>query len=293
MSVGLYSCHPNLAHYKRVDTSVTPDVSPAAPAKFFDALHAETKLVAKTCHDRRVSAVYVGGTTLGVDDLDQLSDWLDQVRDLFVPSEPMELTIAVAPELCSRQLLEKLLTFGVTRIDLGIGSFERRSLRLLGRKQTAHQVHEAIYLANALGFRGFGCDLIYGLPGQTGKLLSHDLDRIIDLGPPHISLKRWNVGSKQNLDLTVDPPKSEFVDTFQRAAVESLSEHGYDRYAGDQFARPDHKCRYHIDRADGGDYIGLGPSAKSLIGGQRSRNVSSVSEYIDTLAKSLRPLVSE
>ncbi|MCD6197349.1 MAG: hypothetical protein J7K15_02080, partial [Deltaproteobacteria bacterium] len=164
---------------------------------------------------------------------------------------------------------------------------------MVGGEKRVYQVHEAIYLANALGFGSFGCDLVFGLPGQTGKKLSDDLDQITDLGPPHISLTRWDVCVRQMSTSADHPssPDSDFVDKLHRAAVEHLSELDYEEYAGDWFSRAGHKCIYHADRAAGGDYVGLGPSARSLVRGQRSSNVSGVAEYIDCLEQGRRPLV--
>jgi len=291
MAVGLYLHYPNFTQNEDQVASVNDGVSRSHPDEFFRALQTETKLVTEACQnsDRRVRAIYIGGKTPSLEHIDKLRCWLDQTDELFVWDEPIELSIAVAPENSNRQLLEKFLTLGVTRLDFWVGSFERRSLRLLGRKQTTHQVHEAVYLANALGFGSFGCDLIYGLPKQTGKDFVADLDRITDLDPPHISLSRWNVDS----ELTVEPPDSEFVDTLRRATVEHLSELGYEEYAGDWFARPDHKCRYYAECASGGDYIGMGPSARSLVRGQRSDNILDMAGYLVALEQGRRPLVED
>ena len=293
MAVGLYFHYPNFTYDEDQVVADADAVIRSHADVFFRALQTETKLVAEDCsnYDRQVSAIYIGGTTPNLDHADKLRRWLDQMSELFIWDDQIEITARVAPERCSRQLLEKLLTLGITRLDFGVGSFDRRSLRLLGRKQTTHQVHEAIYLANALGFGSFGCELVFGLPGQTGKRFSDDLDRITDLDPPHVTLKRWNIDLVPNQNVTTAPPVLEFVDKLHQAAVDHLSELGYEEYAGDWFARPDNKCRYHADCAAGGDYVGLGPSARSLMRGQRSSNVSGVAEYIDALDQGRRPLV--
>ena len=295
MAVGLYLHYPNLTLHERQAASVNDSVSCPSADTFFDALQTETRLVADTGanNDYCVNAIYIGGATPNVDDIDKLHRWLDRTKTIFAWDDPIELTIAIAPACCSRQLLEKLPTLGVTRLDFGIGSLDRRSLRLLGRKQTTHKVHEAIYLANALGFGSFGCDFVYGLPGQTGKLLSVDMDRITDLDPPHITITRWDTNSERAADLTVKPPIPEFVDTLRRAVVEHLSEIGYEEYAGDRFARADHQCRYDADRAAGEDYIGLGPSAHSLVRGQRSQNIPDLVEYIKALEQRRRPIAPD
>lgn len=295
MAVGLYLHYPNFIQDERQTSSVKDAVSSSVADLFFPALQTETRLACEITrsHDNRVSAIYIGGAAVSLEHLDQLSFWLGRTSELFVLDDPLEFSMAVAPEHSSRQLLEKLQAVGVTRIDFAIGSFDRRLLRLLGRRQKTHQVHEAIYLANALGFGSFGCDFVFGLPGQTGKKLSDDLDQLTDLEPPQVTLRRWKVATTSDRDLSIELPGSEFVDTLQQAAVEHLAESGYEEYAAGLFARSGHQCRYHADRAAGGDYIGLGPSAKSLLNGQRSRNVSDLTEYIDRLAKNSRPLIED
>jgi oxygen-independent coproporphyrinogen-3 oxidase len=293
MALGLYLSYPKFTNDGRPSASVTCGLSGSLSDSFFDALKTETNLIAKAdgLSDRRLSAIYIGGGSVNIDQVAQLGLWLDQIGELFGWDDPLEVTATIAPKSCNRQLLERLFALGVTRLDFEIGSFDRRMLRLLGRKHTVHQVHRAIYLSGALGFGSFGCDFVFGLPGQTAKILSADMDQLTDLEPPHITLKRWDVDSERASALTVDPPIPEFVDTLRKAAVENLSELGYEEYVADLFARPDHKCRYLADRADGADYIGLGLSAESLIGGNRSRNISDPMKYIDALNCGRLPLI--
>ena len=66
-------------------------------------------------------------------------------------------------------------------------------MKVLRRKHKSHAVYRAIYLVNVLGFDNFGVDLIFGLPGQTSKILSADIDQLLELEPPHISFYQLTV----------------------------------------------------------------------------------------------------
>ena len=154
MAVGLYLHYPNFTPDKRQLTADADRISCSFADTFFRALRTETELVAEAGGNlvRRVNAIYIGGGTPSSDQVDNLHLWLDQTGTIVDAKEPIELSLALAPERLNRHLLETVHALGVTRLDFRVESFDRRFLRLLGRRQTTHQVHEAVYLANAFGF---------------------------------------------------------------------------------------------------------------------------------------------
>lgn len=278
MALGLHLRYPEL------NSALKSSASAATPETFFEALRTETRLVGESCRewDHRLNSIYVGGATPQADQIPELRDWLHLTRDYFLWPESLELSIQIAPERDGRGLLESLKTLGITRLEIRVGSFRAELLAVLGQYCTTSQVHEAIYLSNVLGFGSFGCDLIFGFPEQTAKMLTEDLDRLVDLEPPHISVKRWRRESGPAVD-------SGFVDTLGKAIAEHLGECDYEEYASGRFACPGHRCRYHADRAAGGDYIGLGPGARSLLAGTATANAPGLANYIEVLGTGRRP----
>jgi oxygen-independent coproporphyrinogen-3 oxidase len=176
----------------------------------------------------------------------------------------------------------------------GVQSFNTRLLRMLGRQHKVRDTHRAVYYANALGYDNFGCDLLYGLPKQTGKMLSADLDQMVDLAPPHISFYQLTVEPGTPLWRKVETgklntPDSDFAQALYQAGYERLTEAGWERYEVCSFARPGHECRHNLNYWTGGEYIGLGPSAHSFLDNRRYFNRPSLSEYLEALKDRRRP----
>jgi len=288
--------------------------------RFYEALRIETELAAHALHERdiQVGTIYIGGGTPSLTDLDMLQSWLRQVRRLFGCRDDVEFSFEINPESCSRELLERLLELGVNRPVFGAQSFDRKLLKLLSRKHELRQVHEAVYLANALGYDNYGCDLLYGLPGQTGKMLSSDLDQMIDLDPPHISFYQLTVEPGTALAGQVERgkfalPDSDFAQALYQAGYEHFKENGYERYEICSFAKPltsvpgrclhltncgrpdlpEHACRHNMNYWTGGEYLGLGPAAHSFIGSRRFSNVANLYEYMEALEKGRRPTIDD
>lgn len=267
---------------------------------FWGALTVETDLLADELGSHsRLDSIFVGGGTPSLVNLDKFGAWLDQLQQYIRFSDTMEFSIETNPESVDRDVLMALRDLGVNRPLFGIQSFQDDLLELLNRKHDPFHSQRAIYLANALDFRNYGVDIIFGLPGQTHKQLEADLNQIVDLGPPHISYYQLTVETGTRLAQRVasgeiSMQSGEDVHAMHRAGCEKFKEFGYQRYEVSSFAKPGFQCRHNLGYWEGGDYIGLGPSAHSFVDGRRYANISSMSVYIKTLnEKRQRPLVHD
>jgi len=247
------------------------------------------------------------------------------VQHLLGFGENVEFSFEINPESCERTLLERLLELGVNRPVFGVQSFDERLLKLLSRTHELRQVHEAVYLANALGFDTYGCDLLYALPGQTGKMLSSDLDQMTELEPPHVSFYQLTVEPGTELERQVTHgklklPDQDFAQALYSAGYEHFKDRGYERYEVCSFAKPStaapdpqgqvpgrslylpktelhplpaHACRHNLNYWTGGEYLGLGPAAHSFIDGRRFSNAANLYEYMEVLEKGRRPIIED
>lgn len=258
--------------------------------QFFDALKIETELIAKQYagSGRRIRSIFIGGGTPSLMPLELLSEWLDQVRKLFVVEDDFEFSIETNPESVSLELLDFYRSVGVNRPLFGVQSFNRQLLKLLDRKHSPKDSHRAVYHTNALGFDNFGLDLIFGLPGQSGEMLSADLEQFLDLAPPHISFYQLTIEDGTVLADrvaagTLKLPDEEINLAMYRAGVQQMEEAGYHRYEVSSFAKPGFECRHNLGYWNGDEYLGLGPSAHSFMGGQRFFNHDNLQMYIESL----------
>ncbi len=297
MSVGLYVhlpfCHsicPYCDFYKELHRA-EPE------SAFFEALIHETEIVADEIArpDRKISTIYIGGGTPSTVDLDNLEVWLGRLKELFEVEAQGEFSYEVNPESVDLQYLERLQTLGVNRVVIGAQAFDAKALKLLGRKHEPHHVHRAIYSANALGMRNVAVDFLFGLPGQKKEQLAADIEQLIDLGPKHISLYQLTIESGTPFAEMYTSGKMKRIDpdlvaALYRGSCQQLADAGYRRYEVSSFALDGYECRHNLRYWQGRDYIGLGPSAHSIIGDHHTAVVADVNEYIASLGRGIRPL---
>jgi oxygen-independent coproporphyrinogen-3 oxidase len=236
----------------------------------------------------------VGGGTPNLTDLSLFADWLAHARRHFDIAERIEFSIECNPEFVTLENLRALQQLGINRPVFGIQSFNTKLLKLLDRRHNPHHSHAAIYYANALGFKNWGVDLIFGLPGQSSKLLSADMDQLLEYEPPHISFYQLTVEEGTPLAERVRQGKVRLPDqelslALYRGGVEKMADSGYRRYEVSSFAREGFECRHNLGYWEGGDFIGLGPSAHSFLANIRFANWPNVHDYIASLKSGILP----
>lgn len=268
-----------------------------AESRYFESLKLETDLAFDQLglDHPEIDSIYIGGGTPSLAGLDHLEDWLAQLRTKARISSDCEFSLECNPESVTREKFEGLQALGVTRPVIGIQSFDAKLLRRLDRKHKVEQSHQAVYLAGALGFKSFGVDLIFGLPGQTSRLLSADLDTLVDLDPPHVSYYQLTVEEGTPLSARIRAgkirlPENELMLAMYSAGVERLEEAEIKRYEVSSFAREGEECQHNLKYWTGEDYLGLGPGAHSFISGERFAVVADIAEYNRALAEGHWPI---
>lgn len=288
MSLSLYVHFPfctNKCHYcdfyKELHNKPLED-------KFYDALETELELAIDKLPERTLSTIFIGGGTPSLTNLDRFDRFVQKIQEYFTLAPNLEFSIECNPETVDRDVLTQLKNIGVNRPTYGLQTFNKKLLKVLGRRHNPYHSQRAVYFSNALGFKTFGVDLIFGIPKQTSRTFSTDLEQLIDLDPPHISFYQLTVEEGTKLynqykagEITL--LEEELVLAMYKSGCEKLKDAGYTRYEICSFAKPGHECRHNIGYWDGTDYLGLGPSAHSFINGQRFLNKPNLAEYLNTL----------
>lgn len=244
---------------------------------------------------RLLRTLYIGGGTPSLLTPEQLAKIFDSIRKKFRFDREIEISLETNPESVTSDNLKGYLELGVNRPLFGVQSFDLKALKKLGRKHITNDTHRAVYLARALGIENFGIDMIFGLPGQTSKLLSRDLKEMLVLDPPHVSYYQLTVEPDTVLDQRVRSgkiklPGSDLSAAFYSAINAELSSRGLNRYEISSFAKPGYECRHNLTYWEGGEYLGLGPSAHSFIDGRRFANIDDLEQYTSAVESGERPL---
>lgn len=212
---------------------------------------------------------------------------------LFTLAPGAEWTVELHPAATTRALARTLAGLGVTRLSLGVQSFDDAALARCNRRHTARQALEAIETARA-AVPDTGIDLIAGLPGVSPAAWTRTLRRAAGLGLPHVSVYALTVepGSAWGRAGLPAPDPDALCDAIAEAA-ETLAGAGLRRYETSNYALPGRACRHNLNTWRGGDYLGLGRGAASRLGRLRRAGDGSeetLSDEADALERALTAL---
>jgi oxygen-independent coproporphyrinogen III oxidase len=198
---------------------------------------------------------------------------------------PEEWTVELAPGSVTDERLAALRDVGVTRVSMGVQSFQPTLLDALGRQHTREQIYAAYERVRAAGFPSVNLDLMFALPGQTAEEWAADLREAIALTPDHLSTycltfeedtKLWVKLSQGRVKLDTEKEAALYEATWSQ-----LAEAGFAQYEVSNFARPGHACRHNINTWRMHEWVGLGPSAASQHSGWRGSNVADLDQWLE------------
>lgn len=229
----------------------------------------------------KVDTAFWGGGTPGLlpaEDLYRLGKVLTQAA-----GQPQEWTVELAPSSVRPDKLAALKEVGVTRVSLGVQSFNEDTLETLGRRHSPKQIAEAWQAIESTKFASRNLDLIFGIPGQDEQRWLDDLQRVVELKPQHLSTYCLTFEEDTALFVKMSQGKIK-IDRDREAYLyrktwQYLEEKGYAQYEVSNFAQPGHACEHNLITWRMGDWIGYGPSASSQWQGQRWTNPANLESW--------------
>lgn len=229
---------------------------------YLDALRADLEAALPLVWGRRVLSVFIGGGTPSLFSPQGIDRLLADIR-ARLPLEPgCEVTLEANPGTFERDRFRAFRAAGVTRLSIGVQSFDDAALRAIGRVHDAAQARAAVAEA-AAAFDTFNIDLMYALPGQGLAALRADLDQALAFAPPHLSV--YHLTIEPNTAFAVQRPTQLPDDDLASDMLDLLTERtaaaGLERYEVSAFARPGHRCTHNLNYWQFGDYLGLGAGA--------------------------------
>ena len=250
------------------------------------AMHAElaTRAQQAPWKGSRINSLYFGGGTpsfLAVADLAQL---IAKAQALFSFKSAAEITLEANPDDITPEKLEAWHSIGITRLSIGLQSFDHLELQSMNRAHDAsHSVQCLEWIADG-PIQNYSVDFMYGMPGSTVESWTRQLDQLATYLPPHLSCYALTVEEKTVLYHNVRSGKTTLPsDEVIVAQFEALrawgSEQGYTHYELSNFAQPDKYSRHNSHYWSGQPYLGIGPGAHSFDGKKRWWNVSNNTLY--------------
>ena len=265
--------------------------------RYLDALCREMDAVAPLHGNVVFDTVYFGGGTPTLFSPQYLVQILEMTRRHFLFADRPEVTVEANPNTVDVTGLEYLRSGGFNRLSLGIQSLDDKDLRFLGRVHSGREGISAFTAARAAHFRNITVDLIRGLPHHTPESWRHVVERIVDLGPEHISCYGLTIEEGTKLHRLRSQgafvlPDDDVALGLIEVTDEVLATAGFVHYEGSNWAQPNRECRHNLKYWLGGSYLGIGAGAWSYLDGRRYGNVRDPREYARRVFAG-EPLVDE
>ena len=235
--------------------------------------------------EQGLETVYFGGGTPTVIGSRNLIRILDCVRSYFRIKEECEITIELNPATIDGEGLKELRLNGVNRLSIGLQSARNEELKLLGGIHSYEEFLKAFREARIAGFKNVNVDLISSLPGQRVEDYKESLQKVIWLGPEHISAYSLILEEGTPFyDSYVNHPEllpDEDTDReMYHLTKEMLKAAGYDRYEISNYAKSGFESKHNSGYWKRVPYLGTGLGASSFIGGKRWKNGTNLKEYL-------------
>lgn len=263
-----------------------------------DAIITELEIRRDYLGNEKVKTLYFGGGTPSILSTKQISKITDKVKQLWRVNDFEEFTIEANPEDLTQEYLESLKTIGVTRLSIGIQSFDDEILKFMNRRHTAKKGFDTVVLAKELGFKNITIDLIYGIENMSEESWTNSIKRALSLNIQHISAYHLtiNKGSVLGHKLIKNEVKEVEDNISQRdfdILKKEVKEAGFIHYEVSNFAKENYFAIHNSSYWSGEIYLGVGPSAHSYNKTSRSWNISNNRRYIESLSQGVVPSQSE
>ena len=242
----------------------TPDA--ALQTRYRQALVRDLEAALPQIWGRTVHSIFIGGGTPSLFDPEQIEALLADIRARLRLEPACEITLEANPGTFESQRFAAYAGAGVTRLSIGVQSFNDAALAALGRVHDGRQALAAVQEA-AASFATWNLDLMYALPGQTMADMERDLATALACNPPHLSI--YHLTIEPNTRFAVNTPAHLPDDDTAYDMLDLITERtaaaGLDRYEVSAFARSGHRCTHNLNYWRFGDYLGIGAGAHSKL----------------------------
>ena len=234
-------------------------------ARYIDALLADLEAALPLIWGRTVHSIFIGGGTPSLFAPESIDRLLGDIRARLRLDAGCEITLEANPGTFEKERFRAYRGAGVTRLSIGVQSFNDRHLQALGRVHNRAQALAAVEEA-AQAFDTFNLDIMYALPGQTPAELDEDMRTALALQLPHISIYHLTIEPNTYFAKYPPPlPEDDAAYAMLDRITELTGAAGLARYEVSAYAREGHQCVHNRNYWQFGDYLGIGAGAHSKL----------------------------
>ena len=232
---------------------------------YIDALLADLEASLPLIWGRSIQTVFLGGGTPSLFSPAAIDRLVSGIRARVRLAPQAEVTMEANPGTFEKDRFKAFRQAGITRLSVGVQSFDNAHLKALGRVHDRDQALAAVTEA-AQVFDTYNLDLMYALPGQTLQGLTQDIQTALAFAPPHISIYHLTV--EPNTVFAKFPPalpEDDLAYAMMDRITELTASAGLERYEVSAYAKPGHRCAHNLNYWQFGDYLGIGAGAHSKL----------------------------
>ena len=243
--------------------------------------------------NQTIETIYFGGGTPSLLTIDELRLLIDSIYLNYSVSDNPEITIEANPDDLSKQKLNDLTTSRINRLSIGIQSFFEDDLQSMNRAHSSQEAKQCLEEATK-HFSNITIDLIYGIPNMSIEKWNKNLQTAFSFGVNHISSYALTVEPKTALASfikkgTYPPIDDDLALQHFDLLMAETEQQGFVHYEISNFGKKGYFSKHNTSYWQGKSYLGIGPSAHSFNGKQRSWNVSNNTIYIKSIQDNTLP----
>jgi oxygen-independent coproporphyrinogen III oxidase len=261
------------------------------------AIAREIQLRKNEFESEPIETIYFGGGTPSILNISDIKFLIDEVYKNYNVAENPEITIEANPDDLSEERIIELSNTKINRLSIGVQSFFESDLKLMNRAHNSAEAKKCLEIARKY-FDNISVDLIYGIPDLANQQWLQNIQTVLDLKIPHISSYALTVEPKTALQKMIkDGAIAELNDAVAHKQflllVDMLEKNDFIHYELSNFGKENYFSRNNSAYWLGKKYIGIGPSAHSYDGKNRSWNISNNSLYLKSIDENKLPSETE
>jgi oxygen-independent coproporphyrinogen-3 oxidase len=240
-----------------------------------------------------IQNIYFGGGTPSLLSADEINRLIFTIYNHYQIVEDHEITLEANPDDLSLEQLKALANNKVNRLSIGVQSFNDADLKMMNRAHRSEEAIKCITMAKDL-FENISIDLIYGIPDMNVDDWKRNLEEFLSFDLPHLSAYALTIEPKTALKHFIEKGRVNKVNDREyerqyRILLEAMKENDYINYEFSNFGKEGYFSRNNLNYWQGGNYLGIGPSAHSFDGSNRNWNVRNNIRYIQSVLKGILP----
>lgn len=239
--------------------------------RYINALLQDLAHQSAQVENRQIQTIYIGGGTPSLLSPTAIQHLMERIHHLLSVAQHAEVTMEANPGTINQQKLKDFAAVGITRLSIGVQSFNDYHLSRLGRIHNAQQAQDTINHALAY-FDEVNIDIIYALPDQTINQAVSDINQAIASGVQHISAYHLTLEPHTQFARTppANLPDDDLSAEIQDAIESQLTTEGFEHYEISAFAQTGYRCQHNINYWQYGDYLGIGAGAHGKLSTNQS-----------------------